>query len=162
MPYTPKGRGKQTNTVTALPEKGKTIKAFDVLLLESLDETLSDLFGSNTSRMIFEYLRCVISREEIPRQPSKFFALLADITGPKVAKIIGRAVARKLCAKLRWEYNENGAFEVADYVETAMARLRREQPANLSVNGEVNKTPPLNSPKIDATKVSIHDAIEEA
>ncbi len=96
--------------------------------------------------MVFEYLGCFISREEIPRQPSKFFALLADISGPKAANVIGRSANRKLCAKLGWEYHEIAGFEAADYFEAAKARLRREQKqstSNVIVQDEVMKTSDL-------------------
>lgn len=60
--------------------------------------------------MIFEYLGCDMSREEIPRQPARFFELLEEISGEKAANVIGRAANRKLCAKLGWEYHEIGGF----------------------------------------------------
>lgn len=111
-----------------------------------MDEALTDLLGSRTSKMIFEYLGCFVSREEIPHQPSRFFTLLASISGTKAANVIGRAAIRKFCTKLGWEYHEVSGFEAADYFEAAKARLRREQtPSALSLvnQDEVIKPPRL-------------------
>jgi hypothetical protein len=121
------GRREQTDIATALPTKGCAIRTFDALLLESLDETLTDLLGARIRKSIFEYLGCDMTREEIPHQPAKFFALLEEISGEKAANVIGRAANRKLCAKLGWEYHEIRGFTAADYFEEAKARLRREQ-----------------------------------
>jgi len=75
--------------------------------------------------MIFDYLKCSISREEIPRQPDKFSALLEEISG-RAAKVISRAAVRRLYAKLGWEFYEIEGFEAADYIEAARTRLMRE------------------------------------
>ena len=75
--------------------------------------------------MIFDYLKCSISREEIPHHPAKFSALLEEIAG-KAAKVIGRAAVRKLYVKLGWEFYEIQGFEAADYIENARTRLKRQ------------------------------------
>jgi len=95
------------------------------MLLEALDETLVDLVGEQTKNMIFTYLECSIHRDDIPSQPAKFCTLLEEISG-KAAKVIGRAAARRLYAKLGWEFYEVHGFEAVDYIESAKTRLRRE------------------------------------
>ena len=110
---------------TSVPLNGIRSKTFDELLLEAIDETLIDLVGARTKKMIFDYLECSIHRDEIPSQPAKFSALLEEISG-KAAKVIGRAASRRLYGKLGWEFYEIHGFEAVDYIEAARTRLRRE------------------------------------
>ena len=114
-----------TDILTSVPVNGVRSKTFNDLLLEAIDETLIDLVGVRTKDMIFDYLECSIRRDEIPSQPAKFSALLEEISG-KAAKVIGRAAARRLYAKLGWEFYEVHGFEAADYIEAARTRSRRE------------------------------------
>ena len=114
-----------TDILTSVPLNRVHSKAFNDLLLEAIDETLTDLVGERTKEMIFDYLECSIHREEIPSQPAKFSALLEEISG-KAAKVIGKAAIRKLYAKLGWEFYEIHGFEAVDYIEAAKTRLRRE------------------------------------
>ena len=109
----------------SVPLNGIRPKTFDDLLLEAIDETLIDLVGARTKKMIFDYLEGSIHHDEIPTQPAKFSALLEEISG-KAARVIGRAAIRRLYAKLGWEFYEIHGFEAADYIEAARARLGRE------------------------------------
>lgn len=114
-----------TDILTSTPLNGIRNRTFDDLLLEAIDETLIDLVGARTKNMIFTYLECSITREDIPNQPARFSALLEEISG-KAAKVIGRAAVRRLYAKLGWEFYEVHGFEAVDYIEAARARLSRE------------------------------------
>ena len=111
--------------LTSIPVKTRSPRTFDNLLLESIDETLTDLVGAQTRQMIFDYLKCYISREEIPRQPAKFSRLLEEISG-RAARVICGAAVKRLYAKLGWQFYEIHGFEVVDYIDAARTRLRRE------------------------------------
>jgi len=114
-----------TDSLTSVPLNEIRSKSFNALVLESIDETLNDLVGPRTKKMIFDYLECSIHRDEIPTQPGRFLALLEEISG-KAAKVIGKAAIRRVYAKLGWEFYDVHGFEAEDYIEAAKTRLRRE------------------------------------
>ena len=100
---------------------------FGALLLESIDETLSDLLGKRTREAIYDHLERdhLVARSDIPDQLEALLDLLDETFG-KGSKTIGKVVARKLSSKLEWEFNEVPGYELTDYVEAVKARIGRQ------------------------------------
>lgn len=96
-------------------------------LLESIDEALTDLLGSRTREAVYDYLErnCSLARNEIPTRLDDFFKLLNETFG-KGGSTIGKVIAKKLYAKLGWEFVEIQSYGLMDYVETARGRLEKE------------------------------------
>lgn len=99
----------------------------DSLLVESIDEVLTDLLGRKTREAIYDYIERNYSfnRENLPKNLHKFFELL-DQTFGKGSKTIGNAIIKKLFKKLKWEFAKIPGFEFFDYLEAARARIARE------------------------------------
>ncbi len=99
----------------------------DSLLLECIDEALTDLLGTRPREAVYDHLErnCFLARSEIPKRLDDFLSLLEDNFG-KASKTIGKVIARKLHAKLDWEFIEIATFELPDYLERIKARLARE------------------------------------
>jgi hypothetical protein len=103
--------------------------SMDLLLLESIDEVLTDLLGRRTREAIYDYLarNRLIARSEVPKRLDDFFNLMHETFG-KGATTIGRVIAKRLYAKLGWEFADLPSFELTDYVDAAKSRLEREFP----------------------------------
>jgi len=101
--------------------------AFSALLLEAIDEALTDLLGRRAREAVYDYLErnCLVARNELPTRLEAFLTLLDDTFG-KGSKTIGRVVARRLYSKLAWEFIEVPGYELVDYVEAVKARIGRE------------------------------------
>ena len=101
--------------------------AFSALLLEAIDEALTDLLGRRAREAVYDYLErnCLVARNELPTRLEAFLTLLDDTFG-KGSKTIGRVVARRLYSKLEWEFIEVPGYELVDYVEAVKARISRE------------------------------------
>lgn len=101
--------------------------SLDALLLECVDEALTDLLGTRAREAVYDHLErnLFLSRTEIPVRLDDFFTLLDETFG-KGGKTIGRYIARKLYAKLDWEFVDVATFEFGDYLEMVKARIARE------------------------------------
>src|SRR3989304_9169076 len=77
--------------------------AFSALLLEAIDEALTDLLGRRAREAVYDYLErnCLVARNELPTRLEAFVTLLDDTFG-KGSKTIGGGVARRLYSKLEW------------------------------------------------------------
>jgi hypothetical protein len=97
------------------------------LILDSIDEALSDLLGTRGRDLIYDHIARNYSfgREDIPLHLDEFLTLLED-TFSKGSQTIGRTAIRRLYGKLGWEFNFVPAFEFNDYLEAAKARIGRE------------------------------------
>jgi hypothetical protein len=111
-----------------LPTEGMRTKtdSVDVLLLEAMDEALTDLLGTRTREAVYDYLErnCLIARNEIPKRMDDFFELLDETFG-KGGSTIGKVIAKRLYAKLGWEFVEIQSYELMDYVRTVRGRLKK-------------------------------------
>jgi len=110
-----------------LPSPHKGPNTLDDLLLESIDQVLSDLLGTKSREAVYDHLErnYSLAREKIPKDLDRFFALLEETFG-KGSKTIGKAIIRKLFEKLGWEFGEIGGFDFFDYLEAVRARIARE------------------------------------
>ncbi len=99
----------------------------DALLLESMDEALTDLLGRRTREAVYDYLErnCLVAPNEIPGRLDDFFKLLNETFG-KGGSTIGKVIAKRLYAKLGWEFVDIHSYELVDYVATARGRLEKE------------------------------------
>ena len=72
----------------------------DALLLESMDEALTDLLGRRTREAVYDYMErnCFVARNEIPGRLDDFFKLLNETFG-KGGSTIGKVIAKRLYAE---------------------------------------------------------------
>ena len=97
------------------------------LILDSIDEALSDLLGTRGRDLVYDHIARNYSfgREDIPLHLDEFLTLLED-TFSTGSKTIGRTVIRRLYVKLGWAFEAVPGFEFNDYLESARARIGRE------------------------------------
>lgn len=95
----------------------------DTLLVESMDEALTDLLGRRAREAIYDHLERnrLIARNEIPDRLCDFLRLLDETFG-KGSRTIGKVIAKKLYAKLGWGFVEISSYGLEDYLEAAKER----------------------------------------
>jgi len=103
---------------TRYPELGA--KGSDLLLVESIDQALSDLLGRRAKEAIYDYLerRCYMSRDEIPGRLAEFCRILQANFG-KGGLTIQRTIARRFYSKLGKSFIDYPGYTLVDYVERA-------------------------------------------
>lgn len=84
------------------------MKGFGVLLSETMDVTMRQVFGESTSELIYRLMERQLSlkREEVGEKIEVFQAYLQKLVGSDVAQIILSTGLKELCTKLRREYEE--------------------------------------------------------
>ncbi len=99
----------------------------DALLLECIDEVLADLLGRRAREAVYDHLErnLFLSRNEIPQRLDDFLSVLDETFG-KGGKTIGKYIAKKLYAKLDWEFADISSYGLVDFVEIVKARVERE------------------------------------
>lgn len=97
------------------------------LLLDSIDEVLADLLGTRVREAVYDHLErnCLLARNEIPERLNDFFSVLNKTFG-RGGKTIGKAIARKLYAKLDWKFIDTPDYELADYWKAVKPKLIKQ------------------------------------
>jgi hypothetical protein len=111
--------------VRELPELDyRGAKAFDNLLLDCIDEALTNLFSARVRESVYDHMErnYSIARDEIPNHLDDLITLLQRNFGSG-SKVIGRAVAKGMYTKLDWEFEPIPIFGLAEYLETIRARI---------------------------------------
>ena len=99
---------------------------FGHLLIESVEQTLTDLLGTKAREALLDYLarEYRLARADIPRHPCELSRLLEKTFG-KSGTRIEEYIMRRLYAFLEWEYKETSNFNFANQVEEAKSILVR-------------------------------------
>jgi len=84
------------------------MKGFSELLSETMDDTISQVFGESNSELIYRLVERHVSlkRGEVGEKFEAFYAYLEKLLGSEGAQIIQAANLKRLCLKLRREYEE--------------------------------------------------------
>jgi hypothetical protein len=84
------------------------VKRFDELLSETLDVTMRQVFGEPASELIYKLMErhVALKREELGEKIEAFQAYLQKLVGLEAAQIIQAISLKRLCLKLRREYEE--------------------------------------------------------
>jgi hypothetical protein len=97
---------------------------FNSLLLECIQETITALLSQQVTESIFAHLKAThnISKEDVPNSLNLLTSTL-EMTFGSSAKIVGKAIAKRLYARLGLEFSNDHRRTLVDYVEQAkMAR----------------------------------------
>jgi hypothetical protein len=110
------------------PTKHGIPKALTNLLSDSISETLTDLLGSRTREAIYDYMerKHFVGRNDIPENLDTLFTIFDDTFGVNGTKVIGRTIAKKVYAKLDWEFESLPSLEFADYMERIKTKITDE------------------------------------
>jgi len=95
-------------------------------LVESIDETITDLLGRAVVDALYAHLQTFhsISRDEIPYRLDTLFAILEKILGVRSSQTIAKAIARKVYLKLGLEFTGNPSRTLLEYVDEAKMKLQ--------------------------------------
>jgi hypothetical protein len=84
------------------------MRKFGELLSEAMDDTIRQVFGEHASEMIYRVMErhAFLKREEIGDKIELFCAYLEKLLGSEGAQVIQATSLKRLCLKLRLEYEE--------------------------------------------------------
>jgi hypothetical protein len=101
--------------------------SLDDLLVESIDETLTELLGRQGRAAVYDRLvqNHFFPGREIIRNLDSFLTLLRSTFG-RGSEVIGKVILRKLYSKLDWEFVEMPEYEFTDYLRNLRARIAWE------------------------------------
>ena len=95
------------------------------MVFKSIDESLAAVLGLIVRDAV--YLRFLtkysLTRDEAPKHLDIFQTMLEDSFGPRAAKVLSRAIAKRLYSELHLAFTSNPAFGLPEYVEEAQLKL---------------------------------------
>jgi len=110
--------------------KGRAIqeREFNSLLLDSVDEALTDLLGTKFKDRFFTLLETErqISKKAIPDKLDSFTSVLSAVFGAKAAFVIGRAIAKRFYARLEIQFVERDSYTLLNYGSEAKSMISKK------------------------------------
>jgi len=102
-------------------------RTIEALLSDCIYHVLSEVLGSKARESIYDYIErnYGVTKEEIPSNMSKFFALTGEAFGSG-SRTIARCIVKRMWQELGWAFTETPGLEFWDYMEIARARMARE------------------------------------
>ena len=102
---------------------------FNDVLVESIDETISDLLSRAVVDALYAHLQTFhsISRDRLPDRLDALLTSLVQIFGDHGTETITRAIARKFYLKLGLEFKYNPNRTLLEYVDEARMELQTLQ-----------------------------------
>jgi len=96
----------------------------DRALLESMDETLTEVFSTEFREAFYRHLETTshIMREGVPNQLNDFVSVLSKIFGSKGSLVLERAIAKRLYSKLGIGFIEKPGHTLLDYFRESKLR----------------------------------------
>jgi hypothetical protein len=100
---------------------GRREQDFNVILIESIRETIAQLLSPKVAEKIFEHLEKVYSvkKDEVPSRLDKLLLTLKTTFGSSSAQVVGKAIARRFYSRLGLEFSDNPQRTLVGYVENA-------------------------------------------
>jgi hypothetical protein len=99
--------------------KGRVIQEseFNSLLLDSVEEALTDVLGTKFTDRFFTLLETElqISKTEIPNRLDKFTSVLSTVFGSRAALVIGRAIAKRFYTRLEIPFVKKDSYTILNY-----------------------------------------------
>jgi len=97
----------------------------NLLLSESIDETITNLLSREVVEALYVYLQKVhaVSREDVPYKLDTLCSTLEKTFGFTGSRTISKAIARRVYAKLALPFHDNPGRTLIEYVEEAKAKL---------------------------------------
>jgi hypothetical protein len=111
-----------------LPTQQGGSKTLTKLVSDSISEALTDLVGNRAREAIYDYMerKYSVGRNEITEHLDRLFTLFEGTFGVGSTKVIGRIIAKKVYAKLDWNFESLPNLEFADYMERIKSKITRE------------------------------------
>jgi hypothetical protein len=99
---------------------------FNDALLESIDETITDLLSRAVVKALYVHLQTTysVSRDELPYSVDTLLTALEKIFGVRGSQTITKAIAEKFYLKLRLEFTGYPSRTLLEYVDQAKVKLQ--------------------------------------
>jgi len=96
------------------------VPSFDDLLLDSIEQSLTELLGRKVREALFDNLArdSLLARSDVSRNPAKLSTLLRGVFG-RGEITIEKHIVRRLYAHLHWQYHDSLNFDFQTQVEVA-------------------------------------------
>ena len=103
----------------------ENLEHFHVLLLESIDETITAMLSRTVVDALYAHLQKIysISRDEVPYRLDTLLTTLEKIFGGS-SQTITKAIAREFYLKLGLEFTGNPSRTLLEYVDEAKVKLQ--------------------------------------
>ena len=84
------------------------MERFGELLFKAVDDTMRRVFGESAAELIYRLVEghVFLKREEVGEKIETFYAYLEKLIGSEPAQIIQTTSLKRLCLRLRREYEE--------------------------------------------------------
>jgi len=84
------------------------VERFEELLFEAIDDTVRQVFGESNSELIYALMErhVMVKQKDVGERIDAFHAYLEKLVGSEGAQIIQNTSIKRLCLKLRREYEE--------------------------------------------------------
>jgi hypothetical protein len=101
-------------------------REFNDALVESIDETITDLLSRGVVDALYAHLQTnhSISRDEVPYRLDTLFTTLEKIFGVRGSQTITRVIARKFYLKLGLEFTDYRTRTLLEYFDEAKVKLQ--------------------------------------
>lgn len=98
-----------------------------MLLLESIDDTLSDILGNRVREALYDRLerQYRMGRTEIPNRLGEFLRVLYEAIGVG-SEPVGSAIAKAMYKKLGWKFIDVRSYQLSDHWRIINAKAIRD------------------------------------
>lgn len=103
-------------------------REFDNLLFDSVTDALTDVLGAKFTENFFRLLEAgfKITKMEFPDRLDSFSSVLSTIFGSPGALVLGRAIAKRLYAKLELSFVEKAGYTLLNYAAEAKITMKNQ------------------------------------
>jgi len=109
------------------PPSEESLGDLNVLLVESIDETISSLLGREVVDALYIHLQKAhsVPKHLIPYKLETLCSTLEKVFGRPSSRTISKAIAKKLYTKLALTFQDNPSTTLLEYVEDAKIKLMK-------------------------------------
>jgi len=102
----------------------KSIKEFEKILLETIDESMVQVFGNTSTGVIYDFIKGNhgLRKEDIAENLEIFSSSLEKMFGFG-ATLLEKLVLKKLYTKLRLKYEEKEGYKFLDYIKELKSQI---------------------------------------
>jgi len=102
----------------------KNVKEFEKILLETIDESMVQVFGNTSTGVIYDFIKGNhgLRKEDIPESLEIFSSSLEKMFGFG-ALLLEKLILKKLYTKLGLRYEENEGYKFLDYIKELKSQI---------------------------------------
>lgn len=103
------------------------LETFNVILIESIHDTIAKLLSPKVADALFEHLEKVysIKKDEVPSRLDTLLLTLKTPFGSSSAQVMGKAIAKRFYSRLGLEFSDEPQRTLVGYVESAKLTMQK-------------------------------------